>query len=276
MVVILQTGVRNESLSATKLEKPHHAASSQLKSLLGVAANSDASKKVAWKKTQESEILGNDAITKSSLASIQIEQKRIQDFDSQHQESKHSPNVMNAKSTGNSQLAGWQLPASEAAKSASLSLREIMIQEQEMQIRRDKSQLPTSVTANSWAAKAGALTSNGNNLNTYAPSNISILSRNVLKKEPLTSPSNDGVFLPASNLAKGHTVIPPESNIDELKDSGMSRDFASWCSNQLLKINGSKDLTLVKFCVSLESATEIREYLAAYLGSTPQVILTLA
>ena len=37
------------------------------------------------------------------------------------------------------------------------------------------------------------------------------------------------------------------------------------------KINGSDDLTLVQFCLTLTDSDEIRQYLTAYLGSTPQV-----
>ncbi|KAJ0393726.1 hypothetical protein P43SY_004927 [Pythium insidiosum] len=39
----------------------------------------------------------------------------------------------------------------------------------------------------------------------------------------------------------------------------------------LKAINGSEDLTLVEYCATLEDPGEIREYLAAYLGSTPRV-----
>ncbi|CAN0453924.1 unnamed protein product, partial [Laminaria digitata] len=47
--------------------------------------------------------------------------------------------------------------------------------------------------------------------------------------------------------------------------------MSSWASQQLKKINGKDDLTLLEFCMSLSDASEIRQYLAAYLGSTPEV-----
>lgn len=53
--------------------------------------------------------------------------------------------------------------------------------------------------------------------------------------------------------------------------SGMSPAMASWASQQLKKMNGKDDLTLLEFCMSLTDASEIRQYLAAYLGSTPEV-----
>ena len=38
-----------------------------------------------------------------------------------------------------------------------------------------------------------------------------------------------------------------------------------------MKLNGTDDLTLVSFCMTLNDAVEIRQYLTTYLGSTPQV-----
>jgi hypothetical protein len=39
----------------------------------------------------------------------------------------------------------------------------------------------------------------------------------------------------------------------------------------LKRINGSDDITLMLFCMSLQSPGEIREYLSEYLGSSPLV-----
>ena len=49
--------------------------------------------------------------------------------------------------------------------------------------------------------------------------------------------------------------------------------MSEWCATQLKKINGSEDITLMQFCMSLESPVEIREYLAEYLGSSAQVVI---
>lgn len=56
----------------------------------------------------------------------------------------------------------------------------------------------------------------------------------------------------------------------------MSPAMASWASQQLKKMNGKDDLTLLEFCMSLSDASEIRQYLAAYLGSTPEVRFALS
>ncbi len=63
------------------------------------------------------------------------------------------------------------------------------------------------------------------------------------------------------------------SNSTSSDDFGakMSPALESWCREQLRKITGSEDLTLVSFCTTLKDDAEIHQYLVAYLGSSPQV-----
>ena len=51
----------------------------------------------------------------------------------------------------------------------------------------------------------------------------------------------------------------------------MNPALEAWCKEQMRKLNGSDDLTLVSFCMTLNDPAEIRQYLTAYLGSTPQI-----
>jgi hypothetical protein len=51
----------------------------------------------------------------------------------------------------------------------------------------------------------------------------------------------------------------------------MTPSLESWCKEQMEKLNGTDDLTLIQFCMTLTDRDEIRQYLTAYLGSTPQV-----
>lgn len=56
--------------------------------------------------------------------------------------------------------------------------------------------------------------------------------------------------------------------------SKLTPEFAKWCSDQIYKMKGKKeetDLTLLEFLVSLDDASEIREYTRTYYGSTPIV-----
>ena len=51
----------------------------------------------------------------------------------------------------------------------------------------------------------------------------------------------------------------------------MSPALEKWCKEQMMKLNGTDDLTLVGFCMTLTDPSEIRQYLTAYLGTSPQV-----
>jgi hypothetical protein len=51
----------------------------------------------------------------------------------------------------------------------------------------------------------------------------------------------------------------------------MGAEMREWCAACLRRLNGSGDITLMQFCMSLQSAGEIREYLSEYLGSSAAV-----
>ena len=51
----------------------------------------------------------------------------------------------------------------------------------------------------------------------------------------------------------------------------MSPALEKWCKEQMMKLNGTDDLTLVGFCMTLNDPSEIRQYLTAYLGTSSQV-----
>lgn len=53
--------------------------------------------------------------------------------------------------------------------------------------------------------------------------------------------------------------------------ASMTPALESWCKDKMQKLTGSDDLTLISFCMTLNDPVEIRQYLAAYLGSTPEV-----
>lgn len=63
-----------------------------------------------------------------------------------------------------------------------------------------------------------------------------------------------------------------QKTMEEFGANGkMTPALESWCREQMRKLNGSDDLTLVAFCMTLTDSVEIRQYLTAYLGSTTQV-----
>jgi hypothetical protein len=53
--------------------------------------------------------------------------------------------------------------------------------------------------------------------------------------------------------------------------TSMSPALEKWCKEKMVQINGSDDLTLVAFCMTLNDAGEIRQYLTTYLGHSANV-----
>jgi hypothetical protein len=70
-----------------------------------------------------------------------------------------------------------------------------------------------------------------------------------------------------------HIRSVPVSSSTPAEEFGatMSPVMEKWCKEKMQQINGSNDLTLVAFCMTLNDASEIRQYLTTYLGSTMQV-----
>ncbi|TMW57354.1 hypothetical protein Poli38472_003279 [Pythium oligandrum] len=181
--------------------------------------------------------------------------------------------------------------AATAAKplQSSKSLREILAEEERLAAERAKraEAAPTSshwmnvVAGNSVAAPAVPKASRLGPVpasvlkSTTRQSRASITGdATAAQKKPVTTPSkaeSDASFwnFGAAQAAKGTPAQSTSPN--NFGGSSVSSDFMSWCAKQLKSINGSDDLTLVEYCATLEDPGEIREYLAAYLGSTPKV-----
>uniref|UniRef100_A0A7S1GBE8 GYF domain-containing protein n=1 Tax=Bicosoecida sp. CB-2014 TaxID=1486930 RepID=A0A7S1GBE8_9STRA len=73
----------------------------------------------------------------------------------------------------------------------------------------------------------------------------------------------------AHGAPRESSTMPDASNA--FGGSGMSDDLMRWCAGEMLKLIGSDDTTLMQFCMTLESAADVREYIREYMGSTPQV-----
>lgn len=88
----------------------------------------------------------------------------------------------------------------------------------------------------------------------------------VIQARASTAPSSMPVAAPrrASGRAAGQQAG------DDF-GATMNPALESWCKEQMRKLNGSDDLTLVSFCMTLNDPAEIRQYLTAYLGSAPQI-----
>ena len=63
-----------------------------------------------------------------------------------------------------------------------------------------------------------------------------------------------------------------QKTMEEFGANGkMTSALESWCKDQMRKLSGNDDLTLIAFCMTLSDPVEIKGYLTAYLGSTSQV-----
>jgi hypothetical protein len=108
-------------------------------------------------------------------------------------------------------------------------------------------------------------------------STTAIRSSSVQNAAPVTSvrpgqaPSKPQTKKVATSVQ--HTRSAPVSSSTPAEEFGatMSPVLEKWCKEKMQQINGSNDLTLVAFCMTLNDASEIRQYLTTYLGSTLQV-----
>lgn len=81
---------------------------------------------------------------------------------------------------------------------------------------------------------------------------------------------------PTSSVTQGQvqratSIAARETGTANAFGAKMDPSLEKWCKDQMFKLNGTDDLTLVDFCMILTDSEEIRQYLTAYLGSTPQV-----
>ena len=82
--------------------------------------------------------------------------------------------------------------------------------------------------------------------------------------EPKARPAVLNAVAPLTQIPQAPSnslSLPPLNNKNALR---------SWCKAQMSQLNNSDDMTLVDFLLGLPSAGEVQEYVALYLGKTPQ------
>jgi hypothetical protein len=172
--------------------------------------------------------------------------------------------------------SGWKTEAVKPA-TGKPSLKDIMQSEAQQTIETSKD-VPRSSAA-SWAAKLGIGSSLGsgpqpaqtiNEEKSSSSSSKPSTGRNTSPVDIWNQQSGELKSIPS----KGSTAVTSgntSKNKDDFGGSGMTSEMVDWCQAQLKKISGSDDMTLAELCMSCESSVDIREYMASYLGSTPQV-----
>ncbi|KAL3776943.1 hypothetical protein ACHAW5_009255 [Stephanodiscus triporus] len=87
--------------------------------------------------------------------------------------------------------------------------------------------------------------------------------------KPTATTSIPRVTAPMAKKPNSKKVAAVDDNFGA--NGRMTPSLEIWCKEQMEKLNGTDDLTLIQFCMTLTDRDEIRQYLTAYLGSTPQV-----
>ena len=185
------------------------------------------------------------------------------------------------------------------------SLRDIMQHEEQLQQQQLGAGQRSAASGSSWVAKAakGLPSTNWNNPAFSAGVTPTPASQPAISSSSTTSTVPSKQDVPSARMDEGEQFwnfkdskpsqpagtgstdqtknIPSTQegrhytqSIDKKSSTdlgGMNSEMAEWCTQQLRRLANNDDLTLVQFCLTLESPVEVREYLAAYLGSTPQV-----
>ena len=114
-----------------------------------------------------------------------------------------------------------------------------------------------------WSGNATVITPSAAPLSTTATSSYSGTSSQPRSKQPVLS----GTLQKETN-----SQSTTQKTMEEFGANGkMTPALEDWCKQQMRKLSGNDDLTLIAFCMTLSDPVEIKGYLTAYLGSTPQV-----
>jgi hypothetical protein len=86
--------------------------------------------------------------------------------------------------------------------------------------------------------------------------------------QPSSAPVNKAP--PLSQQERSSSIASASTPADEF-GATLSPALEKWCKEQMEKLTGGDDLTLIAFCMTLTDANEIRQYLQAYLGNGANV-----
>uniref|UniRef100_K3X4C5 GYF domain-containing protein n=1 Tax=Globisporangium ultimum (strain ATCC 200006 / CBS 805.95 / DAOM BR144) TaxID=431595 RepID=K3X4C5_GLOUD len=205
------------------------------------------------------------------------------------------PPAAAAPSSSGGGASPWGVPATTAQPTiaSKQSLRDILAEEERLAQERARKNEGSTSSSSHWVnvvAGTSATPAPKPVRSSLGPVPVSVLkSRQQIRATngadsaaPKTSPTPTKVESDASfwNFGAAQTAKANSSGsaaTGEVKvsnafgNTAVSSEFMTWAAKQFQAISGREDLTLMEYCASLEDPGEIREYLAAYLGSTPRV-----
>lgn len=110
-----------------------------------------------------------------------------------------------------------------------------------------------------------------------APEVTSILNRGNSSQQQQQSTQSDGWEEASGGKKRSGQQAPVQQNSQQMQQPTQTKDSKAfggpslgsglngWCEDQLKRLTGSADMTLIHFCMSLDDPAEIRSYLSAYL-----------
>ena len=106
-----------------------------------------------------------------------------------------------------------------------------------------------------------------------APSATSTHALRLKQQEKVAAQKKAMAKNQAQIMKNSSTSNNNQNNVTEAfgENGKMSPTMEAWCREQLIRLNGSDDLTLASFCMTLKDSNEIHQYLSAYLGNSSEV-----
>ena len=168
----------------------------------------------------------------------------------------------NMASTPSKQMQQQQAPKTPAAAPAAAPAVQVApVVEEEEDIWGSKPSVPTPTVASKLAATFAAQPKD----TVSKPAQ----SRQQQQQQGKTAASAVAASTPLAASASAAPSTPAKKVVENtFGGPQMSLEFENWCRVELEKISGSSDVTLVHFLLTLDSRSQIEEYIAEYLGQS--------
>jgi PERQ amino acid-rich with GYF domain-containing protein len=242
--------------------------SDQLKMLLGLGGSQDEQKP-----EKKMSIAGPPVKTESKMD----EEGKDSQFQNKSSETKLYKRAPDVSSTSTPAPA-WGGAGAGKSLGRKKSMSEIQKEEATVAARLAKHKVSSNANSSSgWAniAKSGGTTAwSGNTVVSSTKTPNTSNSSSIHGVSNANNPSSR-VKQQVSSMSQAQGLSQRTSTQQTMEEFGanekMTPSLESWCKEQMRKLSDNDDLTLVAFCMTLADPGEIKQYLTAYLGSTPQV-----
>ncbi|CAI5732769.1 unnamed protein product [Hyaloperonospora brassicae] len=178
----------------------------------------------------------------------------------------------------------WGRSPAVVSSDKSKSMRDILAEEERLAQERAKANVNAPVSSQ-WVnivagnkAAAAAIPKPSRSVLGPVPASVlksrqQVRATNGALKPPPAKTGNDASFwnFGAATQPTGKESAVSVGSSNAFGSNSVSSEFMAWASKQLKTIDVDANVTLLEYCASVEDPGEVREYLAAYLGSTPRV-----